>query len=193
MDVSAVLKRAIESGEILKIIYHGGSHPGGVREVAPIKIEDGKVRARCYTSKGVKSFMLNKIQLDGDTATHEQKSLDKRQALIDQVHDIKSAYNVLNAAFESDGWATNCSDYAFTLHHRFKNGKVKKGVVVGFEYSEFTTDIEWGEDYSMIEVTKKRVKPWVVLSKGNSARYFGRVEKAVEAFILAVEEQTLAL
>ncbi len=184
MDINSILTRAIEGGEIIKIIYHGGSHPGLVREVAPIRVEGDKVRARCYTSKGVKAFFISKIQLVGDEATLDQKQFDQLHSIVEKITDIASAHAELNEEMTSLGWSIMLSEDAFTLHHCFKNGKTKKTPVVGIAYDEFTTDIIWEEDYTMTEVTKKRIKPWVVTSKGKAARYFGKISKAVEAFII---------
>ena len=53
MDMEQKLKEAIEDGEVLRVKYAGGSQPGAQREIAPISVKVGKVRARYYTSKAV--------------------------------------------------------------------------------------------------------------------------------------------
>lgn len=68
-EVLARLESAIGTGELVSIVYHGGSQPGAFREITPLQIEDGKVRARCYTSNAVKTFALDKIELRGPIPT----------------------------------------------------------------------------------------------------------------------------
>ena len=63
VNLSDSFEVAMETGELVTIKYHGGSSPGTVREIMPVKIENDRVRARCYTSDAVKSFMFNKIEL----------------------------------------------------------------------------------------------------------------------------------
>ena len=74
MSESAVrerLQRAIGTGELIGIVYHGGSQPGAFREIAPLQIDADKVRARCYSSNAVKVFSLSKIELRGAVPTQD--------------------------------------------------------------------------------------------------------------------------
>ncbi|MFO7875462.1 MAG: hypothetical protein R6U55_02625 [Desulfovermiculus sp.] len=57
------ISMAIDTGEVLRIQYHGGSQPGAIREIAPKSLKNGKVRAYCYSSESTKSFLLNKIEV----------------------------------------------------------------------------------------------------------------------------------
>jgi predicted DNA-binding transcriptional regulator YafY len=67
MNIEASLKEAIETGEVLKVRYHGGSQPGALREIAPISVNGDKVRARCYSSDAVKTFVIGKVEIVGFT------------------------------------------------------------------------------------------------------------------------------
>ena len=58
-----ILEEAIGTGELITIIYHGGSEPGSRRMISPIKVDDKIVRARCLTSNKVKGFSIDKIEL----------------------------------------------------------------------------------------------------------------------------------
>jgi predicted DNA-binding transcriptional regulator YafY len=75
MNTEDRLKEAIEDGEVLKIIYHGGSQPGTSRYIAPIQVGNGKVRARCYSSKDVKVFYLNNLPLWMEMKIRNSKSI----------------------------------------------------------------------------------------------------------------------
>lgn len=39
MSIANTLKSAASNGEVLWIVYHGGSQPGSSRELAPISID----------------------------------------------------------------------------------------------------------------------------------------------------------
>jgi len=71
MDVIARLKEALKSGEIIKIVYYGGSQPGTCREITPLRILDDEVTAKCYQSDSIKTFKIAKIELvtNEDTAS----------------------------------------------------------------------------------------------------------------------------
>lgn len=62
MILEALLK-AVERDESLRVRYFGGSSPGSERELMPISIKDGKVRARCLSSGETKTFLIEKMEL----------------------------------------------------------------------------------------------------------------------------------
>jgi hypothetical protein len=78
MNTEDRLEEAIEDGEVLKIIYHGGSQPGASRYIPSIKVESGKVRARCYPSNEVKSFHLNKLTIINENENRKIKPWNLR-------------------------------------------------------------------------------------------------------------------
>jgi len=53
MDTIQVIGSSIE----------GGCKPGAVREIAPISVKNGKVKARCYSSNVVKTFVAKEIEI----------------------------------------------------------------------------------------------------------------------------------
>lgn len=63
MSKESVLQEAITTGEVLRIRYEGGSQPGAERDISPISLKEGKVRARCYSSNAVKLFVIDKITI----------------------------------------------------------------------------------------------------------------------------------
>ncbi|MCD1631376.1 WYL domain-containing protein [Marinobacter shengliensis] len=84
MDVLQQLEEAIETGEVLTIVYNGGSQPGATRKISPIKIEGAKVRARCFSTNAVKLFNLEKVVIpDGEDATALTEISQAKEALSD--------------------------------------------------------------------------------------------------------------
>ena len=63
MAIKQVLSEAIGTGEILTIIYNGGSQPGAQRQISPIKISGPIVVARCLSSDEIKKFSIPKIEI----------------------------------------------------------------------------------------------------------------------------------
>lgn len=45
-NLRARLMAAASAGEIISLVYHRGSQPGTVREIAPVAITEKEVRAR---------------------------------------------------------------------------------------------------------------------------------------------------
>ena len=64
-NLEQTIREAIADGEIITVIYHGGSEPGRSRQIAPISLKDNIVMARCIVTHHVKSFSLDKLELTG--------------------------------------------------------------------------------------------------------------------------------
>jgi predicted DNA-binding transcriptional regulator YafY len=62
-DKFKILQETIGTGEIIKIRYHGGSHPGTVREILPMKIDDKYLKTYCMTTKELRTFKIDKIEI----------------------------------------------------------------------------------------------------------------------------------
>lgn len=67
MNISEVLKTAIDSRTEIDIVYQGGSHPGAVRTVMPLGIKDGLLKARDIASGQCKSYKMELIALPEKT------------------------------------------------------------------------------------------------------------------------------
>ncbi len=65
----ARLAEAITAGEAIRIVYHGGSQPGTVREVLPLEVLDRMLRARDVAAGIDKHFLLAKLELASETTT----------------------------------------------------------------------------------------------------------------------------
>lgn len=62
-SLKTILQAAIASGTEIDIIYQGGSHPGAVRTVLPLRITDGLLKARDSATGQSKSYKLELITL----------------------------------------------------------------------------------------------------------------------------------
>jgi len=57
-DLRNRLLAAASAGEIVRIVYHRGSQPGTLREIAPIAISDNEVKASDLATGTDKTFKL---------------------------------------------------------------------------------------------------------------------------------------
>ena len=184
MTTEERLWEAIEAGEVLKVVYNGGSQPGALREIAPISIKNGKVRARCFSSHAVKLFMVEKIKvIEGE----ENPPAAEWSSNAKPTHRYESVIELLEKekTFITDlGWHIENDKDCLSLHRRFKNGKAMKGSDVSLDYEEFTYDLVVGLDGELHEENmRKRQRPWTVRGKNQDTRTFGSLEKAAEVFM----------
>ena len=184
MSTEDRLRQAIESGEVLKVIYHGGSQPGSLREIAPISIKNGKVSARCYTSNAVKSFALEKIVVvEGESrpsAAEWQPGLFKPEqyASISELLENQKDNLVLL------GWHIENDKDHLSLHRKFKTGKPLKGSDVSLYFEEYTYDLVAGTDGELHEENmRKRQRPWSVRGKNQDTKTYSHLDKAAEVFM----------
>lgn len=133
MSITEQLKQAIGTGELLTIIYNGGSQPGSKRMISPVKIspDEKKVRARCYTSNAVKEFVIDKIVIvdnpEGETDYQKNVILPEPKNLTEGVAQYLEELNSL-------GWHVELEDDSIGLFTTLKNGKLRKTAVIKAMY-----------------------------------------------------------
>lgn len=71
------LRDASETGEIVRVVYFGGTQPGTTRDLAPRRIgrrqlRKGYVKALCLHSHRIKTFRLDRMQLAGSEDQYPQ-------------------------------------------------------------------------------------------------------------------------
>jgi len=183
-----ILQEAIDEALVLTVKYHGGSQPGTIRQISPISISNGKIRAICLSSNAVKTFVIDKIEICSD-----ENEVDKKW---NPTHKDKFKYENLNSFieqnktdFEKQGWHVNFSENAISLHRSFRNGRILKGPDVSLAYEEYVYEFYIDLDGKECEETKKRKKPWIVSAKGFQGAAYSKLDRAIERFI----EQSNAL
>lgn len=167
--IKKILEEAIGTGEIITIIYHGGSEPGASRMISPIKVNDGIVRARCLTTNKVKGFSLDKIELSSSDQVSYTGQTTKPEEPENLIAGIEPFINELNEL----GWLVQQYEDQIGLFERFKNGKPKKRPTVFLIYDRNPES----------DIDMRFRKPWVTC--GLSFKYFDR---AVDKFMIAARE-----
>ena len=184
MTTEERLQEAIDAAEIVRIIYNGGSQPGTLRDIAPMSISNGKVRARCINSNTVKSFMVELIQVvDGkeNPKTTEWSPNAKPTTQYEFLSEVlEKEKNLLSGL----GWHIENDRNRISLHRRFKNGNPMKGSDVSLDYEAFTYDSVLGPDGELHEENRrKRQRPWSVRGKNKHTNSYASLDKAAKLFI----------
>lgn len=176
------LGEAIATGEVLNIIYQGGSQPGTIREISPISIKGDRVQVRCFSSRKIKLFNIEKITII-DTDKAQQALVWQSSAQpVSHYDSVAELFEKEKEFFEQLGWHIEGSNDSLSLHSRFKNGKPLKSSDVSLDYEEYTYDILYGDDGEFHEKKRKKVKPWTVRGKNKDTRTYGNFNAAVNTF-----------
>jgi hypothetical protein len=197
-EVRARLKLAIETGEVIGILYHGGSQPGAYRQITPIQVGDNQVQAHCYMSNTVKIFALDKIELrdaasptDSDLSSIWDSDAKAPIPVFTSVAEIAAHYR---SYLEAEGWHVEHHHYdegeSLCLYGRLKNGKLRKYPTVSLTYEATTYDLAVTPDGGTEKANlRPRVRPWSVTGKGGYLRTWSHLEGAVRRFLDAVASE----
>ena len=206
MNISDRLRQAIQAGEVLTVVYHGGSNPGAVRKIAPMEILGGKVSARCFTSEATKTFFIEQIAvIENSSVSHALTWTPQAdQPKFGSLADFVSANS---NDWLSGGWHIEHQEAQLSLHRKFKTGKPLKNYDVSLNYEEYASDWDCGREthihvslfgheehasdgdcgrethIHMEENFRKRQRPWVVRAKNHDTSTYGSLDKATEMFL----------
>ena len=175
------LLKAIENGEPLRVRYFGGSSPGSERELQPLSVKDGKVRALCTLSGETKTFVVEKMELviDG-VASALAATLPAPVPLYPTVEEFVANQSTL---FQELGWATLHEGQALSLHRMFKNGKLIQSPDVALQFEAVTHDLVFDGERVLEANHRERSRPWIVRAKNQNTKTFGDFGKAQVTFL----------
>jgi hypothetical protein len=193
LSVTERLEDAIGTGEIVRIIYHGGSHPGSSREIAPIAIDGTKVRARCYDSNAVKEFKIDKIELVSAPPTQPIEAIAYNDAAPPSPiwTTLQELASVITPELEAAGWHVTYvpgdESQAIELRTRAKSGQVRKHPAAGIRYERMAYDaIATPEGTIELQNPRPRTRPWAVHSKERTTTSYSTLDRAVAVFLSAI-------
>lgn len=184
MNVYERLLSAKENGELIAIIYHGGSHPGKARMIYPIKVTESEVWGREPDAKQAKQFKLEKVEIAAENVVvHDFSGHEDLQ----EPATLKDAIYPYLADLESSKLAVNVSETSVSLHSCFKNGKPRKSSELIICYHEpspyrFETNLKTGERYQVDNKITGKERPWFVGST-RGGWHFKNLGSAVARFI----------
>lgn len=175
------LLNATKTGEVLRVRYFGGSTPGGERQLRPIAIADGKVRALCLQSGETKSFVIEKLEkvIDG-VPSAMAASIPLAQTTFPSVAEFVDCYR---HDFEAQGWVVQNQELAVSLHRIFKNGNLIQSPDVDLSFEAETYDAVFDGE-QVIEANRRvRTRPWIVRGKKLTTKTFADLSKAELTFL----------
>lgn len=179
-----MLAQAAGAGEAIRIVYHGGSQPGTVREISPISVTDVEVVAHDLSSGMAKTFKLARIEIPGSVANVPAYD-PTLPPPVEDTRSIKEVFDGKLRDLEALGWHVRASENTIALHNFFKNGKIRKTPDVQLNCDEFIVDLV--DDFDGLGIKEERRKssrPYHVYSRSfASARSFGKMSKAVAVFL----------
>lgn len=154
MNIEKILSEAISTGEIIAIVYHGGSQPGTKRQISPISISNSKVRARCLNSNETKLFFLSKIQIVSNT---------------DSFKSYKPKFKYSNPNLQKSAADEPCNLSEILSKHidEFKvlgfHLEIRENSAAAYPVLE-NGDIVKNPDVIIAKTGKNRKRPWTVTS-----------------------------
>ena len=180
MVQDAIIK-AIEDGSSIRVRYFGGFSPGSERELHPLSLKDGKIRARCIPSGETKTFLLEKMELAIDGVPSELAGTIPTPPTICSSIEEFAACHTNN--IQQLGWVVQYDGDTISLHRTFKNGKLIKTPDVSLNFEAIAYDLVFnGED--IVETNHRdRSRPWVLRAKDHATKTFGDFAKAQLAFL----------
>ena len=181
MMVQEAILKAIDNGGSIRVRYFGGSSPGAERELHPLSLKDGKVRARCIPSGETKTFLLEKMELAVEGVPSVLAStLPAPPTICSSIEEFAACHT---NDLQQLGWVVQRDGEAISLHRTFKNGKLIKTADVSLNFEAIAYDLVFdGED--VIEMNhRERSRPWVLSAKDHVTKTFGDFAKAQLAFL----------
>lgn len=179
--IVAALENAIDCGATLRVRYFGGSSPGGEREIQPISVKDGKVRARCLLSGETKTFVVDKMELVVEGSTSILAStLPPPVVIYESVDDF---FANQTATLQGLGWIVQREGESISLHRAFKNGKVIQSPDVALQYETTASDLVFDGEAVFETNHRDRARPWVVRAKKQTTKIYGDFGKAQITFL----------
>ncbi|MCW3171402.1 hypothetical protein [Shewanella subflava] len=183
MSVIKRLRDFVSTGEILTIIYHGGTNPGGKREVFPVQILPGeeKLKARCIDSGDTKVFMIDKISIvDADGVIDLAKNVSQSTLYV----NLEQLHTDVLSKFDDNQFHVDLGDDYLNIHKKWKNGKHQKGIVMSIYYNaEYIDHVFSFETEKIEEVAKTYQRPWHICGRNFNSNSFKDFNKAAYYFI----------
>jgi predicted DNA-binding transcriptional regulator YafY len=176
METIQILKKAIGTGEAIKIRYNGGSQPGTVREIVPkrIMVNENKLRAYCLTAKIEKSLFLNKIEIVEKEAKINYK-LNPTLTFNEPKKKWEEIWNANKHKFENANVRFEFKNDSIMLYEKNKKGEEQINPTVTVRYYEPDDD------------TKPYPYPYLIDARGMGYLNVENIEQVSTIFFICCE------
>lgn len=166
-DVSSVMEEACGTGELISVVYYGGSQPGSRRELQPLRVTPPYVYAFCHDAGEFRTFRLDKMQLADGSGTHAPGYVarpQKKAGRQDKWQFPALAQRIAEVTARPE-WHVETSALRIAVFDRFKNGKPRKAPFISLE---------------------RRSDGFVLRGKQMSTRTFRYLDRAATALLKAL-------
>tara|TARA_R110002051_G_C8753561_1_gene500543 strand:+ start:403 stop:1014 length:612 start_codon:yes stop_codon:yes gene_type:complete len=193
-----LLACAEEKGKI-SIIYHGGSQPGSIREILPIRIDGKMLHAKCAITNRFKMFSMEKVELEDNASNISETDpiaqtdhLNPEYHELEQYEDFQDFLEKETNRFESMGWKVEMQDemteladglycrfLSLGLFLTFKSGKKQKHPVIVFHLLPCEIEGDYWE---------QKARPYSIQGRSINSKSFVNLDKAAHYFIQQATE-----
>lgn len=142
VNLKEYMQKTLGSGEVLTVIYNGGSNPGGVRMLIPKKIDGDNTMAVDLASNRVKKFRIDKMKLVFGSEDVTDYVAEASTADIEP-ENIREAVTPYLSTLKKKGWHVCVEDNAIGLFRKHKDDTPLKEpdvYMLFIEYSEKKAD-----------------------------------------------------
>ncbi len=193
-----IIDQAIASGELVNIVYNGGSAPGSLRTIIALSVSSDHLTARDPASGIVKLFKLEKIVSaclsDGVFVKIENASLAPSSQV--PIYKTLAEYAAeFSPILKEKSWNIILKENYFAIGAYFKNGKPKKKPSVSIQYFDPTLETVYDLESNDFVTRKReltgRERPWRVDSWRQPQGYsYSKLHKAIEVFLQEANESS---
>jgi hypothetical protein len=147
LNIQKIISDAISTGEIITIVYDGGSQPGTKRQISPIHISNSMVRARCLNSNEIKLFSLSKIRVVSNTDSFKSYNPNSQKPAADEPCNLSEILSKHINEFKALKFHLEIRENYAAAHRVLENG----GIVEK-------------PDVIIAKTGKNKKRPWTVTS-----------------------------
>lgn len=180
------VKNAVGTGEVLKVVYHGGSQPGTIREIVPVSISGDTVWAICLESNRRKQFILSKIEFPGEggaSMRYEFTSTPQWEDFTAFMADMCERYATrgytLKGMLDGNGELVGVGVHEFT-----QAGKPRVHPTWKLEYLTTRREFEIDAQGREVVTIKPRAKCWVLSERGKRPQSYGTLAAASRELVI---------
>lgn len=176
-SVADELIKAVGSGEIFDLHYWGGSQPGALRQIIPLKAGEPFLLAYCVEAEQTKIYRLERFCYPIAGKEHMRYCASKAFDTYANIDDI--ALHIMKLTKGDEHYFIDKSDTSLYIYTRFKNGKFRREPSYWIDYQMYRTETYYDPDMNeLIDEECERTYKWVT-----SSGRFVYFQKAAEDII----------
>jgi len=197
-SVIEILQWAIDSGDVVTIVYNGGSKPGQAREIIPLALNGENLSAREPASRRSKTFKTQKIASailkNGEAAENfEVVPVPPQGGIVPSFESFTEYAIFLKKVLGGTEFNFIENENYFAVGEFFKNGKPRKTPSASIQFVDRSIEEVFNFETGKFEEQKRKLtgkeRPWRVDSKRlNAGKTFSHLQGAVEFFLKEVAQ-----